>query len=249
MTALDREEEEARGTDVVDLPQTSTASADLVAALGALDDLRRDKTAKVETKGGGSYSYAYTDLAGVLGAVRPVLAAHRFAVIQPVETFDTLVRVWTELVHVTGERFPSPALSMRQPDGAQALGSAITYLRRYSLLAALGLATEDDDAKAASAAPARQTRPRASGPVDETARRTRHAMALFRELGLGARDDRLQITSAILGREVASWADVSPVEANRVIAELVIRRDEQNAADGEAARWDADAEEVDHAGY
>lgn len=221
---------------------TSTASADLVAALGALDDLKRDRTAKVETKGGGSYSYAYTDLAGVLGAVRPVLAAHRFAVVQPCETADSgHVTVSTVLVHVSGERFGSPPLSMRQPDGAQALGSLLTYLRRYSLLAALGLATEDDDGKAATAPPARQSRPRGSASVDESRRRTAHAMALFGELGLAERDDRLQVTSAILGREVGSWTDVSPGEAERVIVELSARREEERNADDLARQWDETA--------
>lgn len=222
---------------------TSTASADLVAALGALDDLKRDRTAKVETKGGGSYSYAYTDLAGVLGAVRPVLAAHRFAVVQPCETADSgHVTVSTVLVHVSGERFGSPTLSMVQPDGAQALGSLLTYLRRYSLLAALGLATEDDDGKAAGVTPPRQTRVRASAPVDESRRRTAHAMALFGELGLAEPDDRLQVTSAILGREVGSWTDdVSPSEAERVIVELSARREEERNADDLARQWDETA--------
>jgi len=237
-------EEETRGTDAVDVPQTSTASSDLVAALGALADLKRDRTATVETRGGGSYSYAYTDLAGVLGAVRPVLAAHGFAVVQPVATVPPDVVVWTELVHRTGERFPSPALSMRQPDGAQALGSLLTYLRRYSLLAALGLATEDDDGRAAtssSSPPARQTttRPRRLSPPADAARRRRaHAMALFDELGLGDRDDRLQVTSAIVGREVESWKDVSPAEAERVIAELAARRENERNADDLARHWD-----------
>src|SRR3954468_1824057 len=108
----------------------ATASADLVAALGALDDLKRDRTAKVETKGGGSYSYAYTDLAGVLGAVRPVLAAHGFAVVQPCESGAGVVSVSTVLVHASGHRFDSPPLSMRQPETPQALGSLLTYLRR-----------------------------------------------------------------------------------------------------------------------
>lgn len=141
------------------------AAADLVAALSALDDLPRDRTATVETKGGGSYSYAYTDLAGVLGAVRPVLAAHGFAIVQPVATDDERVRVWTELAHVSGVRYASPALAMRQPDGAQALGSLLTYLRRYSLLAALGLATEDDDGRAATTAPPAPPAPWSAGKV------------------------------------------------------------------------------------
>lgn len=223
----------------------SAASTDLVAALGALDDLRRDKTAKVEMKGGGSYSYAYTDLAGVLGAVRPVLAKHRFAVVQPCETATTgHILVSTVLIHASGARFESPPLSMRQPDQAQTLGSLITYLRRYSLLAALGIATEDDDGKAASAPPPRQTRARSTVQPDEVARRRAHAMALFNELGLGDRDDRLNVTSAILGRQVESWADVTPLEANRVISELIVRRDEQHVDDAQADRLDLDEEQL-----
>lgn len=232
--------DEIAGTPAVSLPAASGvpahAAADYVAALGALDDLRRDRTAKVETKGGGSYSYAYTDLAGVLGAVRPVLAEHHFAVTQPVETVDGYVRVSTVLVHCSGEAFPSPSLGMRQPDGAQALGSAITYLRRYSLLAALGLATEDDDGKAAAPAPKpRPTSRVARGPADEIRRRTAHAMALFADLGLGDRDDRLQVTSAILGRPVASWSETTPTEQNRVIAELIERQRETQ--DDPSAPW------------
>lgn len=225
-------------------PATTEASTALVAALGALDDLRRDKTAKVETKGGGSYSYAYTDLAGVLGAVRPVLAAHGFAVVQPCESGAGVVSVSTVLVHASGHRFDSPPLSMRQPETPQALGSLLTYLRRYSLLGALGLATEDDDGKAATVTPPRQTRPRAAPSADESTRRTRHAMTLFGKLGLGDRDDRLNVTSAILGREIGSWSECSPVEQNRIISELQVRLDEQDAADGLADAWDA---EVDHA--
>jgi hypothetical protein len=208
---------------------TDTASADLVAALGALDDLKRDKTAKVEMKGGGSYAYAYTDLAGVLGAVRPVLAAHRFAVIQPCASADGFVHVSTVLIHATGERFESPALIMRQGDTAQVLGSQLTYLRRYSLLAALGLATEDDDGKAANVTPPRQTRPKAAPSQDDAARRTRHAMALFGQLDVTDRVERLALTSAILGREVESWADTTPGEQNRVISDLLGRVDDLTA--------------------
>jgi ERF superfamily len=85
--------------------------------------------------------------------------------VQPVETTDGDVSVSTVLVHVSGERFASPALAMRQPDNAQALGSLLTYLRRYSLLAALGLATEDDDDGKAATTAASMNRPAAPWPA------------------------------------------------------------------------------------
>jgi hypothetical protein len=125
--------------------ETPDASGDLVDALGDLDDIDRDKRASITSdRTGKSFDYTYADLAAVLGHVRPILARHRLAVVQPVETTDQgFVAVSTVLVHTSGQRFPSPALRLRQPDDARTLGSTITYLRRYSVLAALGLATED----------------------------------------------------------------------------------------------------------
>jgi hypothetical protein len=155
--------------DVGSALEAPDAAADLVDALGDLDDIDRDKRASITSdRTGKSFDYTYADLAAVLGHVRPILARHRLAVVQPVETTDQgFVAVSTVLVHTSGQRFPSPALRLRQPDDARTLGSTITYLRRYSVLAALGLATEDDDGAAASKSakqpPARQ-RPAVSGP-------------------------------------------------------------------------------------
>lgn len=142
----------------------NTADQDFVAALGALEDLIRDKTANVPTKTGGSYSYSYADLGAALGHIRPILAEHGFAVVQPVSTNENgFVCVSTTLVHTSGVRFETEPLRMRQPDDPKLLGGTITYLRRYSLLASVGLATEDDDATAAS----KSTRKAAAKPAPE----------------------------------------------------------------------------------
>lgn len=174
----------------------ASATADLVAALGELTELTRDKTAKVDTKGGGSYSYTYTDLAGALGTVRPVLAAHRLGLIQPVRSWEGMVAVSTELVHASGERFASPELTMRQPDTAQALGSAITYLRRYSLLAALGLATEDDDGQAASST---SSSPRRRKEVSESPTPAPLSESMMEQFGTACATEGLD-TATVLGR-------------------------------------------------
>jgi hypothetical protein len=64
---------------------------------------------------------------------------------------DNGVKVETILLHESGEEFSGGILHV--PAGkndAQGYGSALTYARRYSLMAACGIAPEDDDGNAAS---------------------------------------------------------------------------------------------------
>lgn len=132
----------------------------IVAAVAELSAIPRTRSARVPTKSGGEYSYTYADLGDSLDLIRPVLARHKLAVLQPVETLDGRHGVSTVILHESGEQMVFGPLFMPAGDGtAQAIGSAITYARRYSLLAALGLATEDDDAAAAQPRPQAQQRP------------------------------------------------------------------------------------------
>jgi len=133
----------------------------------------QDKVAVVETRSGGSYTYRYADLADVLASVRPLLARHGLALTQDVRTVDRSVEVTTFVLHVSGGSLAFGPLALPLGDTPQGTGSAITYARRYAVLAALGLATEeDDDGRAAAprsngtAAPAparRGTAKRATG--------------------------------------------------------------------------------------
>ncbi len=119
------------------------ARAELHAALakaqGEFPAITKDKTAKA-----GSYSYDYADLATILNAVRPVLSANGLAIVQPLENNGTPA-IRTMLLHKDGAvlaaSFPIPEL----PASPQALGSLLTYLRRYALVSMLGLAAEEDD--------------------------------------------------------------------------------------------------------
>lgn len=92
----------------------------------------------------------YADLAGVVEAVVPALNAAGIGVIQMPSFDGELVHVNTTLIHESGASMAS-TLSMRptKPD-PQGVGSAITYARRYALLAMTGAAPEDDDGNAAS---------------------------------------------------------------------------------------------------
>jgi hypothetical protein len=64
------------------------------------------------------------------------------------------VSVETRLVHKSGQ-WVSTTISCSVPDGkATTIGSAVTYLRRYSLAAMTSIAPDDDDGNAASRASA-----------------------------------------------------------------------------------------------
>ena len=109
----------------------------------------------------------YADLAGVWDACRGLLHENRLAVIQVGGTDAAGHYLETILVHESGQwisgRYP---LRPVRADDPQALGSALTYARRYSLAAVLGIVTEDDDGEGTIARPAEKT-PAAPAPSAE----------------------------------------------------------------------------------
>ena len=97
----------------------------------------------------------YADLASVVEAIRAAFSANGLSYIQTVEPSDKdEVRVETTLLHASGEWISCGVLALPVSKvDAQGYGSALTYCRRYSLSAAVGIAAEaDDDGNAAVAA-------------------------------------------------------------------------------------------------
>jgi len=97
----------------------------------------------------------YADLAAIRDAIIPALAKNDIAVIQPTDILDGQLVVRTTLAHKSGQWmagiFPVSAGSNAT---AQQMGSAVTYARRYSLAAMVGIAAEeDDDGNAAETTP------------------------------------------------------------------------------------------------
>jgi hypothetical protein len=129
------------------------ATSETVAAIGeALSALQ----GKLEhaAKSASGYGYHYADLATVLDVARPLLAEHGLALTQwPVDCADGKIAVESMLVHKSGEwmraHLTMPIEGKKGMSKAQEIGSVITYARRYSLAAILGIAQVDDDAAAA----------------------------------------------------------------------------------------------------
>ena len=87
----------------------------------------------------------YADLASVIEAVQP-LHDNGLAYSQLVAVDGDIVGVRTVLRHVSGQTLDCGSMTARAKDAsAQAIGSALTYLRRYSLMTACGIASADDD--------------------------------------------------------------------------------------------------------
>jgi hypothetical protein len=93
----------------------------------------------------------YADLSACVEAVIDALNNNGIALIQKSHSCDNGVIVETVFIHESGETLDCGVLhvpaSKQDPQG---YGSALTYARRYSLMAACGIAPEDDDGNAAS---------------------------------------------------------------------------------------------------
>ena len=103
------------------------------------------------------YGYNYADLSSVLETARPAMAKHGLAVTQMPGRSEGLVTMSTTLMHKSGQWMRSTmAMEVDQVgkmSPAQCVGSVLTYLRRYSLSAVLGISQTDTDASQAVVAP------------------------------------------------------------------------------------------------
>lgn len=136
-------------------PEIDKLAPALVRAVNAIEAVKKDNQ---------GHGYKYADLASCLDEARRVLAGNGLTVMQPLgirsidaeagaggECVPIVVQVVRTIVmHESGQWIASETAV---PEGAgapkmsvaQAIGSAVTYMRRYSLCAMLSIATEDDD--------------------------------------------------------------------------------------------------------
>lgn len=107
------------------------------------------------------YKSNYTTLGQALLAVQPA-TEYGLCHIQPLKYVltpegEVITIIVTKLMHVSGQEevseYPVPKVTKNVTNEHQEVGKAITYARRYSLLAMYGLAGEDDDAQSLTKAP------------------------------------------------------------------------------------------------
>lgn len=100
-------------------------------------------------KTGKSQGYVYVELDVILDLVRPVLAKHGLGLTQSWTERDGKDLLVTLLFHTSGgylhSEMPLRLGNLRHGSDMQQLGAALTYARKYSVLALLGLVGDKDE--------------------------------------------------------------------------------------------------------
>jgi ERF superfamily len=93
-------------------------------------------------------TFRYAPLSSGLDIVRKTLSQHEIATVQTTSIDEAagIVRLSTVLAHASGEWIASewPVCPIAETERPQRMGAALTYARRYSLFALVGIAGEDD---------------------------------------------------------------------------------------------------------
>jgi hypothetical protein len=117
----------------------------------------------------------YADLAACVEAVIGGLNDNGIALIQRNSLDDAGVTVETVFVHESGEMLECGKLHVpAAKHDPQGYGSALTYARRYSLMAACGIAPEDDDGNAGSKGASKVTDSTVNALLDDIAESNTH---------------------------------------------------------------------------
>lgn len=164
----------------------------------------------------------YADISAVYEAVREVLPKHGLSVAQMILPSEGKAHVRTMLMHESGEWLASECLL--PPDragGPQGMGSAITYARRYSLSAMIGVVSEeDDDGEAAQGRKEQRlagtSRPQ-SNPNAMTAAQSKMLMAYLTKRHGDNRDAYLAELSSFFGRQITSSRELTKAEVSEFL--------------------------------
>lgn len=125
--------------------------AALAAAKSEIPVIEKNREVRYEHKGGdGTTSYRHEDLGEIARIVAPILAMHGLSYrFRPSSEPNQPVSVTCIISHRDGHSEETTLTAGRDESGKknsiQAIGSTITYLQRYTLKAALGLAASHDD--------------------------------------------------------------------------------------------------------
>lgn len=164
--------------------QTDLISAALVAMHAAIENVKADAENP-------HFRSKYIDLTSVRMAIKEPLHKNGLAIIQLPTTVDGHLGLTTRIIHKSGQWIEDTCQFLIDKPTMQGLGSAITYMKRYALGAATGIAEADDDGNEATkypkspikAAPAPVIAPKSvNAPASEAQRKM--IFAASNDLGL-----------------------------------------------------------------
>jgi predicted flap endonuclease-1-like 5' DNA nuclease len=200
------------------------------ALVKALSEIRSPGFDRVNTAFG-ARGFRYASLAAFADAARDALGRNGLAMIQPIfpmhadgrvvdaetgslESPDAVLVIRTRVIHESGEELELGAFPFRPEPKPQSVGGTITYFRRYSLAAALGIvADEDNDGNDAETKPARkvETLPPKTRPAEPSDRlgtvKAGQLVQRLRVLGIPLADVVAELSKDGVerGSELAAW--------------------------------------------
>lgn len=139
--------------DITDLQNKPPPEPQFDQLYAALAKAQGDIAAAEASQENTHFDYRYANLQDCLDACRKPLSESELAVIQLPTIDDGVVYMRTILGHSSGQSIEQTMTMKPEKDGPQAIGSVITYLRRYMLCAIVGIGQQDDDANLATADP------------------------------------------------------------------------------------------------
>ena len=110
------------------------------------------------------FKNTYADLNALIEAVEPILLEKGLILLQPIKDG----KVYTQIIDIDNGEMIESNIDLSPNLTAQALGSQITYYRRYQISGFLSLMSDDDDGQKASA-PQAITKPICSPALFEKA--------------------------------------------------------------------------------
>ena len=129
---------------------TVEMSADCTALFDALSHFQGEVGAPRKESENPHFRSKFADLAEVIATAKPVLAKHGLALTQLADgSARDGVTITTMLTHKSGQWIRSSLTMPLDKPTPQAVGSSISYARRYAAMAILGIAADDDDAETA----------------------------------------------------------------------------------------------------
>lgn len=117
--------------------QIDKLAASLAKAQGSIEDAEKDSTNP-------HFKSRYSDFASVRAAVRRPLSENGLCYVQLPRTTEKGVEVETVLMHESGQ-YIGETLAIPAQMTAHGIGSALTYAKRYGLMAVCGIASSEDD--------------------------------------------------------------------------------------------------------
>lgn len=136
----------------ISFPHGDMMSSEVNELFSALAKAQRSIKTAVKDKRNPFFKSTYADLSSVWDSCREALSSNGLSVVQTIQPFgNDGMKMVTILGHSSGQWIKGEAPIILSKKDPQAVGSAITYYRRYTLSSMVGItADEDDDGNAAS---------------------------------------------------------------------------------------------------